>query len=50
MRYLLMLSLLITSMANLSGQVTISGYVRDAETGEDLIGVTIFDKLTAKGA
>jgi hypothetical protein len=50
MRYLLILSLLITLMANLSGQVTISGYVRDAETGEDLIGVTIFDKLTAKGA
>ncbi len=28
---------------------TISGYIRDAETGENLIGANIFDKATLKG-
>ena len=28
---------------------TISGYVQDDETGENLIGVSIYDKLSLKG-
>ena len=34
---------------SLFGQNTISGYVRDSETGEDLIGVTILDQNSGKG-
>ncbi|MFY0600220.1 MAG: TonB-dependent receptor [Cyclobacteriaceae bacterium] len=30
-------------------QNTVSGYIRDGETGEDLIGVTIYDQKTKKG-
>lgn len=30
-------------------QYTISGYVKDADSGEDLIGATVYDKTTKKG-
>lgn len=33
-----------------SAQLTVSGFVRDIQTGEDLIGVTLFDQKTKKGA
>lgn len=39
----------IVSFAGNAQTRTISGYVRDAETGENLIGANVFDKATLKG-
>lgn len=39
----------VLSSGALSQNTTISGYVRDAESGESLIGANVFDKNTLKG-
>ena len=48
------LSLLLILLSGLTytyaQKVTLSGYIRDAESGEDLIGATVFVKETASGA
>ncbi|WP_339792329.1 TonB-dependent receptor [uncultured Imperialibacter sp.] len=49
MRYLLLFSLLCVTTITLAQSNTISGYVRDRETGESLIGANVFDKRTLKG-
>ncbi len=49
MKYWLTISLVFILLANVSAQITLSGYVRDEETGEDLIGVTIYDLKSEKG-
>lgn len=43
------LLLAVASTKSFSQQSTISGYVRDAETGENMIGANVFDKNTLKG-
>ncbi|MEQ9100179.1 MAG: TonB-dependent receptor [Imperialibacter sp.] len=49
MRYLLLFSLLCVTSIIFAQSNTISGYVRDRETGESLIGANVFDKSTLKG-
>ncbi|MEO9478012.1 MAG: TonB-dependent receptor [Cyclobacteriaceae bacterium] len=50
MKYWLLTGLLIAGSMSCFAQHTLSGYVRDADTGEDLIGVTILDIGSKKGA
>ncbi|CAD5266768.1 MULTISPECIES: TonB-dependent receptor [unclassified Imperialibacter] len=49
MRYLLLFSLFCVTSIAFAQSNTISGYVRDRETGESLIGANVFDKSTLKG-
>jgi len=51
MRYILSLFLILSIglSANSQKKVTISGYLKDASTGEDLIGASVFIKETMKG-
>ncbi|MEQ8809243.1 MAG: TonB-dependent receptor, partial [Imperialibacter sp.] len=49
MRYLLLFSFLCVTSIAFAQSNTISGYVRDRETGESLIGANVFDKSTLKG-
>lgn len=49
MRKLLLFPLLCASYLASSQSNTISGYLRDSETGESLIGANVFDKNTLKG-
>ena len=41
--------LLFSSIIALGQQYTISGYIQDNESGENLIGVSIYDQQTYKG-
>lgn len=49
-RYLLTIFLSFISLSLLAQKISISGTVKDADTGETLIGVNIFDKKNQKGA
>ncbi len=49
MRRILPFALFWVNVQMLLAQSTMSGYIRDAETGEDLIGVTVYDQLSKKG-
>lgn len=40
---------LIVDKGNQSGRATINGYIKDEETGEALIGATIYDKVSGSG-
>ena len=46
---LFLLILIITIKTGIAQTVTISGYVKDINTGENLIGAVVFDKKTQKG-
>ncbi|MBX2973866.1 MAG: TonB-dependent receptor [Flavobacteriales bacterium] len=51
MRLLVLLSALLTGLLSLAqGNLTISGYVKDAATGETLIGANVYAKETMTGA
>ena len=47
--YLLIFLLFFTTYAQAQESFTISGYVQDSESGESLIGVSIYDNITYKG-
>ncbi|MFY0601065.1 MAG: TonB-dependent receptor [Cyclobacteriaceae bacterium] len=49
MKYLICLFLSIGTYSLYAQTYTISGYIRDSETGENLIGATILDQNTLKG-
>lgn len=49
MKNLLLFLLFLSPICLLAQSHTVSGYVRDAETGESLIGANVFDKSTMKG-
>ena len=42
--------LLLFSVSTFAQKVTINGYVQDAKTGEKLIGATVYNEQTKKGA
>ncbi|MBT0810549.1 TonB-dependent receptor [Litoribacter ruber] len=44
------LLLILFATASFAQKVTLNGIVKDKETGENLIGVNVFDKTTQKGA
>ena len=48
--FLLILIFVLVSKLSFSQTYTISGYINDKNTGEVLIGATIFEKTTLKGA
>ena len=47
--FLLLLANILCLNVFTQNSFTISGYVQDDETGENLIGVSIYDKLSLKG-
>jgi hypothetical protein len=49
LRHLVGLALFLLPLTALGQKFTISGYVRDAETGENLIGVAILNSVTGQG-
>ncbi len=49
-RYVLLLSLLLLAGLLPAQNVTLSGYIQDLETGEPLIGASVFDTRSQKGA
>ena len=49
MRFLFFMLLILVSSSSVAQKFTVSGYVRDAETGETLIGVNLYIKGTGTG-
>lgn len=49
MKVILLLSFSVLSVVLYAQRVTISGYIEDSDTGEELIGANIFDGLTLSG-
>ncbi|MBL4651745.1 MAG: TonB-dependent receptor [Flavobacteriales bacterium] len=49
MRYIIFFFLALYATVSLAQKVTINGYIEDSETGEKLIGATIFDANTLLG-
>lgn len=47
---LLILQLFLTAFSLNAQKFTVNGYVRDAQSGENLIGATVFDTYSQKGA
>lgn len=45
-----LLSLWLIGTTTISAQVTLSGYIRDVDSGEELIGATVYDATSAQGA
>ncbi len=50
MKYIIIILLFFTSFSLFAQKYTISGYIRDANSGEDLIGANLFVKEILKGA
>ena len=49
-KFLLFLFLILNYSFIFSQSITVSGYVKDAKSGEPLIGAKIFDKKSKNGA
>ena len=47
---LLLQAILLLPLASIAQNITISGYLKDAETGESLIGATVYSTKTKTGA
>ena len=48
-RYLLIFAFLMAVLVSLGQNATLSGYVRDAETGEDIVGASVVLKELVRG-
>ncbi|UTW60977.1 carboxypeptidase-like regulatory domain-containing protein [bacterium SCSIO 12741] len=48
-KVLSLLGLMLISLTTLAQKVTLSGYIRSGETGEELIGATVFVKEKGTG-